>query len=257
MDVMSFNLRYDTPADGENSWKNRLDSVVSLIQEESPAIIGAQEILAHMLEDIIVSLPHFKMTGEVREDGGEYSPIFYDASLFEKLKGGTFWLSETPNIKGSKSWQTACPRICTWAEFKDATGKKFRFFNTHLDHKSEEAQIKGIDLIVQKIKEMDALENMPTLLTGDFNVYPGHTVIKFLNEKSGLKNSFGDDPEKIGSTFHGFNGGDKGLPIDYIFHSKEIKLQEVRVNREKTKGAYPSDHYPVIAKISFQGNLED
>lgn len=33
----------------------------------------------------------------------------------EMLEGGTFWLSESPSVPGSKAWGSEVPCIATWA----------------------------------------------------------------------------------------------------------------------------------------------
>jgi endonuclease/exonuclease/phosphatase family metal-dependent hydrolase len=41
---------------------------------------------------------------------GEFCAIFYDSRRFVALDSGTFWLSQTPQIAGSKSWNSQCVR---------------------------------------------------------------------------------------------------------------------------------------------------
>src|SRR2546423_12609173 len=41
--VMTFNIRYDNPADGVNAWPNRKDWVASLIRFHAADVVGVQE----------------------------------------------------------------------------------------------------------------------------------------------------------------------------------------------------------------------
>ena len=110
------------------------------------------------------------MIGEGRDnDGkGEASCIFYRKDRFECLATDTFWLSETPRVPASKSWNTACTRVCTWGLFKDRfTGKTFRYFNTHLDHISSQARVEGMKMILHEMGQIAQGETV--FLTGDLN----------------------------------------------------------------------------------------
>lgn len=41
--VMSYNIRYDNPEDGVNSWDNRKADLVAMLQQTHPYILGIQE----------------------------------------------------------------------------------------------------------------------------------------------------------------------------------------------------------------------
>jgi endonuclease/exonuclease/phosphatase family metal-dependent hydrolase len=59
LEVMSFNIRYDEPNDGTNSWDNRKDQVLSLLKFEDVDLLGTQEVLHHQLLDISAGLPDY------------------------------------------------------------------------------------------------------------------------------------------------------------------------------------------------------
>ena len=142
--VMSFNLRLDTPSDSSNAWPHRKEMVAQIIRFHRTDFVGIQEGLPHQLEQMDKMLPYFDRIGVGRnagEDPGEYSAIYYKKSRFELLENETFWLSKTPDEIGSVGWDAALPRIVTWGKFKDSrTGKLFFVFNTHFDHRGEEAR---------------------------------------------------------------------------------------------------------------------
>ncbi|ALC91417.1 hypothetical protein AM500_17650 [Bacillus sp. FJAT-18017] len=252
--IMTFNLRVDIPSDHENSWKYRADKVAAMIAKHNPVIFGIQEGLSYMLNGIVDRLPAYKWIGQGRDGGekGEYSAVLYHQDILSVIDQGQFWLSEKPEVAGSKSWGTAFPRVCTWGHFQfvKCPGKEFYFYNTHLDHVSQEAREKGIQLIWDFMFSYDAKTN-PTFLTGDFNVNADNNVIKFLQSKNNLVNAYSIFQGEIGLTFHSFSGGASGEPIDYIFATKDVEFKKVSVDRSKIHGGFPSDHYPVILTVTI------
>jgi len=244
--VMTFNLRMDTPDDGENAWTYRKGHVVEMILAHQPDIIGTQEGLHHMIEYISEALPGYGMIGEGREGGktGEYNAIFYRKERLKSLDNGQFWLSKTPEIPGSVDWNSGCPRICTWGEFVSQwdPATKVKVFNTHLDHASQEAREKGSKLLTSKIKP-EFEQGVPVILTGDFNAAPNNKAIQQIGA-AGLEKIQTD-----GNTFHGFDGGEEGNTIDYIFTTGSSGTG--KVVRRQVGGKYPSDHYPVVGTVDL------
>jgi hypothetical protein len=89
MNVVSYNIRYNTPNDGVNAWPNRIEMVTGLLKFHEADIFGLQEALHGQITDIADRMPEFKWFGTGRDDGkqgGEYSPIFYDTRKFELLE---------------------------------------------------------------------------------------------------------------------------------------------------------------------------
>jgi endonuclease/exonuclease/phosphatase family metal-dependent hydrolase len=172
--VMSFNIRYDTPSDGANGWPNRKDWVASLIRFHEADAIGVQEALARQLTDLDARLPGFARVGVGRADGkaaGEFSAIFYRTDRLELIDSGTFWLSQTPEVAGSKGWDTAIERIATWARFRDRqSGCRFVHLNTHFDHMGEEARRESARLIRRRLVTLSG--GLPYVVTGDLNAAP-------------------------------------------------------------------------------------
>ena len=252
--VLSYNIRYDNPNDGENQWKYRKERVANYIKEIRPDIIGMQEVLDPQLVFLDLSLTEFSFVGVGREDGktkGEYSPILYNSNRLTLLQTDTFWLSETPKVI-SVGWDAALERICTYAQFKHKeTGQKFWVFNTHFDHIGELARIQSAKLIHQKIKMLNT-NNFPVIITGDFNLTPDTAPIKI------FQNAYVDVMQKTPTnannygTFTGFdklsNGEDR---IDYIFQKGLKTLKSTHIWLKTTSGGWASDHHPVQAIFSF------
>lgn len=251
IDVMSFNLRYWNKGDGENSWPNRRTAVVSTIQKYQPMIMGTQEGLPEMLADLDGDLTSYRRLGQGRDaDGqGEHNAVYFDVNQVELVEQGQFWLSQTPSIPGSKSWDSSLPRICTWGIFRvKGQVDEFAVFNTHLDHEGEDARRLGAELIWQ---EMSAYveKGVPCILMGDFNCEPASLPIQL------FRTHLTDALEHMGAggaTFHGFTGIGVGGWIDYIFVSPNVKVVEAEIIRDKVDGRFPSDHYPIRAKLSLQ-----
>ncbi|WP_274363863.1 endonuclease/exonuclease/phosphatase family protein [Paenibacillus thermotolerans] len=258
--VMTFNLRFNNPNDGANAWPNRSHQVISLIQRYNPYVLGTQEGLLPMLLELEAGLPDYAWIGEGRDGGdkGEYNALFYKSSELKLLEHGQFWLSEQPDRPGILSWGSACPRICVWAHFESKTdpNKRFKAFNTHLDHISGQAQEEGMKVVLRAMEEHYRAEPIPMFLMGDFNSNPDDPALRLLRKqgasaKPELIDGFEAAQTPPGRTWHDFRGGEQGEPIDYIFVSKEVNLHATTVIRDSEEGRYPSDHYPIAASVSL------
>jgi endonuclease/exonuclease/phosphatase family metal-dependent hydrolase len=252
--IMTFNLRVHVESDGDNAWPNRAEAVAETIRKHDPDIIGVQEGLRGMLADLETLLPEYGWVGEGRDGGteGEYSAIFYKKDKWEVVESGNFSLSEHPERLGAISWNSSHARMCTWAAFRSGEGGQLALFNTHLDHVSEEAQLKGMELIRERMRNLRARTGLPIVLTGDFNVRPGHDAVAGL-EREGYLSVYSvlhDEEREVGGTVHHFKGGESGDTIDYIFLTPDWWVQSVVIDRELYEGRYPSDHYPVVAVVS-------
>ena len=82
-----------------------------------------------------------------------------------------------------KGWDAACERVATLAILKDKhTGKNFFFLNTHLDHMGKVARHEGASLVLEQAKKLS--ENLPIIVTGDFNAVPSDEPIQVLTNPS-------------------------------------------------------------------------
>ena len=91
-------------------------------------------------------------------------------------------MSPTPEKIASKGWDTALPRIMTWAKLKDKiNGSIFYFFNTHFDHRGEDARFESSKLIMGKMKNIAG--DIPFFVSGDFNLPPSAKGYKILTKK--------------------------------------------------------------------------
>lgn len=260
---MTFNLRTNVPSDGDNAWPMRPASVAQAILRHDADIVCVQEALHGMLLDLEPLLADYAWVGEGRRGGqdDEFCAIWYKRSKASVEACGSFGLSETPERLGVLGWGADYPRMCTWARLRaaapdggnDGNDEALTVFNTHLDHISEPAQVNGMRLIADRIGELRAqTAGASVVLTGDFNVGPGHAVVRGL-EQAGYVNGYSALPggaAAAGATFHDFRGGEAGEPIDYIFASPGVAVERIEVDRGLYEGRYPSDHYPVCAVLS-------
>lgn len=254
--VMTFNLRYPTPKDGEHYWPNRVERVADMIRRHDPQVLGTQEGYLSMLNDLAPHLPDYEWFGFGRfgEHENEHNAIFVKRGEFVVAGQGQFWLSETPDEIASKSWDSHFPRICTWMRLKQAgAGGEFVVYNTHLDHAGAEARSRGARVIAGRIGEHRAAWGLPALLTGDFNSRPSQEPIRYLRgeleERPPLTDAYVRLEGNPGLTAHDFRGGDEGEPIDYIFATPEWDIVRTEVDRSRIRDGYPSDHYPIIARL--------
>lgn len=256
MNVATFNLRLDTPSDSLNSWSHRKEMVKSLIRFHDFDIFGTQEGFKHQLDGIL-ELGNYAYTGAGRDDGkdaGEHSAVFYKVNRFELLDSGNFWYSETPAVP-SKGWDaTCCNRICSWGKFREKkSGREFYFFNSHFDHQGKVARHNSSLLLLAKIKEIAG--NLPVFCTGDFNATPNDDPIQVIYKDGKLRDSYQITKEPPYGTLGTFNNFDLHSPcserIDYIWVTDGIVVRKYGVLNEQQYGRFPSDHFPVMVKVSF------
>lgn len=258
IDVMSFNVRYDNPGDSLNNWRFRKDRVANAIRFYDAEIVGTQEVLHGQLLDLQQRLPEYGVVGVGREDGkekGEYSALWYKKDRFEVMDSGNFWLSETPEVAGSKGWDGACERIAAWARLKDkATGKVILAMNTHLDHVGEVARREGVALVLDRAEALG--EGARIVVTGDFNAGPESEVIRQVTDTAQpkhLTDARTVSPIVYGPdwTFHDFGRWpqEKRERIDYVFLGEGWKVTRYGVLAELDNEAYLSDHNPVLVTI--------
>ncbi len=251
--VVSFNIRYGTPGDGDNKWKNRKNRVFSIFKKYKDGIIATQEALPLQIEQILKETPQLDVVyrSRTKEDKkGESNAIFYNKQKWKLISNETFWFSDTPQVPASKGWGNTLPRISTLAVFESkSSGKRIKLLNTHLDRASGNSRIRSIELILRTL--MTEVEPMPTVLLGDFNAEFDNEIILR------LKKFFNDaytGPDLEGCTYHGWNGGSHCPRIDYIFYnsSEGLSLLDFKIDKWRQKRLYPSDHYPLVATFELK-----
>lgn len=250
--IISFNIRYNSynNIDGPNGWHNRKAAVVRMIREEHPAAIGLQEALIDQLQYLDSCLPEYHRIGVGRDDGkeaGEFMAIYYDTSRLEWYDKGTWWLSETPKVP-TKGWDAACYRTVTEVGFRDReSGKRFVYFNTHLDHVGKIARAEGAKFIATRV-EGDC-HDIPVILGGDMNSTIEDTIFNAFY-KVGMKPARElTENTSHAITYTGF-GKDKPTLIDHFF-VKGLNIVSFRTLNGDYGVPYISDHYPIEITIKM------
>ena len=264
--VGTYNIRLSPGDRGTpNAWEERKADLVNLVKKMDLDAFGMQEVCPDQAQYLRENLPEFAFVGDHREQdrkSGEASPVFYRKSRFEAEKSGTFWLSETPDVPASKSWNTCCTRVCSYLILRDrVTGRRFCFANTHTDHVSAEAREKGMLLIVERMKEFG--KGAPIVFTGDHNCRyddaPARAVRKVLRDGRDISETRPFGPRNTFQGFGKYKDGPvdkdgktyKDYCIDYIYVSDGTRVLDFTTHDDKRPGTdlYPSDHFPVTATI--------
>lgn len=261
--AMTFNIRFDNPNDGPNAWPHRKEFVASTIRFHQADIVGTQEGMHHQLEDLDRLLEEFAWIGVGREAGdekGEFTAIFYRTDRFNLIEEGTFWHSETPDVPGSKGWDTAITRITTWVRLHDKlSNRSFITFNTHYDHIGEIAREESSKLILQKIH--DLADGDPVILMGDLNTTEQEEPYKIITDPQrgpvhleifdGFFHSVHGHHGPT-STWNGFEQIFPDRRIDYIFVNSKFRVVQHGILADSRDGQFPSDHLPVVADVEFK-----
>jgi endonuclease/exonuclease/phosphatase family metal-dependent hydrolase len=261
--VMTLNVRYDNPADSVNAWPNRATQVCNFIVNEKPDILGMQEVLLRQFLVLDSVLTDYSSVGVGRDDGargGEMNPVFFRKERFDMVRTITFWLSDTPEVPGSRGWGASLPRIVTWMELVDKNSHEhFFYFNTHFAHDSDSARIMSSKILLKEVEKIAS--GYPFIITGDFNMLPtsiGYSILTGPDESVPLlKDSYlisQKRPYGPTYTFNGFSDKPGTGRIDYIFVRNGMKVLDHSTYIKKEKGVFISDHWPVKATILIKNN---
>ncbi len=249
--AMSFNVRCRDDKDG--SVKNRSKIVKAIIEQYAPDSFGVQEATGEWMDILSEGLGEkYAFVGEARDESGygsEYSSVFYLKDKYNLIDEGTIWLSETPEVKYTKSFDSACHRVATWALLENKeTGERYTHLNTHLDHVLEETRVGQIKVLINKLEQLK--QDGKVICTGDFNTEPsGEVYAEMIKHADDACEKAKNSDEGI--TFHNYGKIEEfsSGPIDYVFVTEGIKVNTFKIIRNTAKDMYPSDHYPIIADV--------
>lgn len=265
--VLCCNIRVALDEDDKlgYGWKDRKALCIEVIKSQQPDIICLQEVLRIQNEDLKKAFPAYQSLGfegpEMDFGDGNYNgiaknPIFFSLKRFELLAAGTYWLSETPLIAASVSWDTARARNVSWVRLKDKqTGKEFRVVNLHLDHKSNLAKNKQIALALNEAAQYHV--NYPQILTGDLNSTMATSVYQQVKD-AGWADTYTsvNGTQEPGATVHAFKG-DSYVPkkesgkIDFIFSKGGFTTSRSTIIKDHKGNQYPSDHYFLFSEMKL------
>lgn len=257
--ILTCNIRVALEEDETKGvgWSSRREICLRIIKDRKPDIIGLQEVLKVQADDFrkyFSSYELFGFDGPEMDDhptgyyGIAKNPILFRKDRYELLTAGTYWLSETPLVAGSKSWDTARARHANWIRIKEKnTGRQLRVVNLHLDHVSNEAKIQQAKMVVDESAQYQT--DFVQLLTGDFNTKFNSKVFDAVRA-GGWTESYETihGPGEAGFTGHEFQGknyekGPSKGRIDYIWYRGNAKPADAAIIKDSIGGKYPSDHF--------------
>ena len=256
MEILTCNVRCFGADDGDNGWVHRKDLCAKVIESKSPDIICFQEMWAEQFTDLASAFPAYGTYGMVDEPLSRHpmNCIFYREDIYTLISAGGYWLSETPHVAGSKSWESACVRLANWIRLKDnSRGTEFRVVNTHLDHVSQTARENQAKVIVEDTLAYP--QEYPQILTGDMNCDSRNAAIGTF-KAGGWRDTYGSihGMENPGHTYHAFLRPAHEARIgkmDWILMRGDISCRHARIVTDSMGGRFPSDHYFVSAEVSI------
>ncbi len=255
MRVMTFNLRFENALDGENAWSRRRELVTRLIKRHNPCVLGTQEGLWSQLAYLRDNLPKYYLHAPQRTMDAtcQYPTLFLSRDDFVVHEGAEFWLSKTPEVHRSKSWDSAFPRMMSYARVsKLHTDNALWVAVTHLDHIGMEARYQQAKIIAGWVKQRTG----PIILIGDFNDNPGSPVHNLLTSpETGLYDTWkvlGRDENSESYTHHKFTGIPQKTRMDWILTSAHFRVKDAEILMNHFGDRYPSDHFPYLVQLEME-----
>ncbi len=255
MRVMTFNLRFENDRDGPNSWVYRRDLVTDVIRNHRPSILGTQEGRWNMLLYLKERLPEYTLHApdRVLDDTCQYPTLFFGREDFKLLEGGEFWLSKTPEVHRSLDWDSAFPRMLSYAALAcKGEGDRFWVGVTHLDHVGVAARLRQAEMLARWVKDRSG----PVILMGDFNDAPDSPVHRVLTDPGvGLEDTWrilGRSENARSHTHHGFEGVPQKTRMDWILATRHFRAADAWIIHDHRGRLYPSDHFPYMVELSLE-----
>jgi len=253
---MSFNIRYAAAQDEGNSWGHRKALVVGRVRAFDPDLLGVQECLAGaQAEYVRTHLPQYELygiEGDTSDAAAEMAPVLYKKEVFEETRRGHFWLSETPYLWGSRSWDSWFARAAVWTELlHKPSGRSLIFLNTHIDPAPAAAD-ESAALLGHWVAARE--RHHPLIVTGDFNVDKNGLTYSWLLARAlvfDVHRRLHPDrnPEP---TYHGYGGAMEQAPLDGILASRHFRATAADIDTYHDGALFPSDHYPMTAVLDWQ-----
>lgn len=245
--------------------------IAEFIKKESPDIVALQEVVRHLESSVFTE---FRSKSGIEEVVGvDYPNKFFGplwiTDAFRKegkihrdfgglIEQGNEILSKFPMTEAvNEHFYKSYAYAIDWTNWKkedhgraletvelNINGKQLQILNLHgiwtEDKKGDERTIRECEFVVKKAKQ----KNIPTIITGDFNLLPETKSIQLINkEYINLIDKF-----NIKSTRPDFNDGlESGKNVvDYVFVSEDIK-----VNNFKVANTDITDHLPLSLEFEL------
>ncbi|MBN2166646.1 MAG: hypothetical protein JW717_10245 [Marinilabiliaceae bacterium] len=263
--VMSFYIKKRDNLEGINSWENRKPILNTLLKQKKPDIIGFQDIDKNQLVALSYDLHDYKYIGDANNSDFNptiFNPVFFVKEKFDLISWSQFWLSENPDILGSKGWGSDISSAVTWVQLKNKeTGHIFYVFNTLFSSDAQKARNESAKLLVKKINTI--VGEAPVIITCSLSDTPESKPYRIIT--SGYKNYVSLwDSEKIAIiknermivTYNGYND-ETNLVEDYIFVNGYLNVEKYNNYKIKRKDIFISNHYPVMAYLTFNTSIRE
>lgn len=266
--ILSCNIRFPVAEDAAsgNAWVDRRDLCTAVIARQKPDIVCLQEAHQRAVDDLKDALPGFASFG-LANPGPTFepaNPILFSEARFEFVSAGGYWLSLTPHVAGSKSWDSSGRRFTNWVHLRErAAGRELRVWSAHLDHRGQLAREQQVRLLVEGSQVLSA--TFPQLLAGDFNADVANPAMAVITANGWIDTyAAACGPVDPGFTYHGFRGpefavggpksGRRGK-IDWIFCRGAVRTLAAEIIRDGHNGRFPSDHYFVSSTVELTAAL--
>lgn len=234
-----------------------------VIKSRNPHIVCLQEVGRGQYEDFVKAFADFASFGfadpyidtNPPRFKGCKNVILFSRERYELTSAGTYWLSETPLVAGSKLPGADLARHVTWLRLKDRhSGREFRILTTHWALK-QPIREREAGMIVKEAGQY--LPDFPQLLTGDFNSGRKSPEHKMLID-AGWKDTYeavqgagepGSTRPPVQQVYHPAHAT-QGR-IDFVFFRGKVKPVGAEIIRDSVNGVHPSDHHFVAADVEL------
>lgn len=249
--IITSNIRYENAHDGIHSWENRLPLLQQIYTEFGPDILATQEGKEKQIKSLAQKLS-LKLVEGHREwiEDRMYPCLYVNEEQISVIESGDIWLSDTPQVRGSVSFKSTFPRLCTWMRINHLVNdQEYIVINTHLDHVLEETRLEQTKVLVNEINKINK-NNIPLILMGDFNDSPESSIRKIILEELDLKDPWIEEAIPEETSHHSFLGDKaEGVRIDWILVPLAFAVQDIRLEKKSFDDIFPSDHYPLLATL--------
>lgn len=233
-------------------WDSRMPLVVEQLEALSPDVIGLQEVdlgidqgmeISRAINRRLPERPHYRIKHATSP--GVRAAIF-----------GIGTLSKMECVEHEVLDLMTFDRIAQRMVYR-VEDVRFAMVNTHLHHPPE-ATAERVEQAEYLLRWLSAHEALPTIVSGDFNSYPGEPVIDVIKTGLGsaLEAANGAEPEFTWPTpVNTYDDAPAGT-LDYIYVSPEFEVVEAGLAFDtpsaENKELFPSDHLGLYAIVDLK-----
>ena len=256
--ILSCNIRDARAEDGDNNWIQRKNTCIAILRQQQADILCFQEMRLNQQTDLLAALPEYSCYGLAEDANTPDTPnaLFFRTAAFSLISQGGYWLSGTPKIPGSRSWDSRYTRLANRVILQ-ASESRYRIdiTNTHLEDDNPFAAAQQAHVITRQTPPPPT--GTLQILTGDMNSDASSDVIQAFLDAGWLDT----DTAVHGAasrcrTFHAFEGerctAEPSGKIDWIFTRGPVQVLAAEIIRDRMELRYPSDHYFVSATVSYE-----